>query len=68
MHVRPGHSEVEKTNHATDPALPQRYLDAGALFVMVGVDTTLLVQAASVLVRRFNGAAVNSVTSVSGGY
>ena len=30
---------------ATDPTLAQQYLDAGALFVAVGVDTTLLVKA-----------------------
>ena len=29
---------------AVDPALAQRYLDAGALFVAVGVDTSMLVQ------------------------
>lgn len=38
---------------ATDPALAQQYLDAGALFVAVGVDTTLLVKAASSLAQRF---------------
>ena len=38
---------------ATDPALAQTYLDAGALFVAVGLDTSLLVGAATALVRRF---------------
>ncbi|MEX8494695.1 4-hydroxy-2-oxoheptanedioate aldolase [Sphaerotilus sp.] len=38
---------------ATDPALAQCYLDAGALFVAVGVDTSLLVKAAADLARRF---------------
>lgn len=38
---------------ATDPALAQRYLDAGALFVAVGLDTSLLVKAAKDLVQRF---------------
>ncbi|MFN6995005.1 MAG: 4-hydroxy-2-oxoheptanedioate aldolase [Aquincola tertiaricarbonis] len=38
---------------AADPALAQQYLDAGALFVAVGVDTTLLVRAATALCRRF---------------
>ncbi|UJW80617.1 hypothetical protein [Hydrogenophaga sp. SL48] len=38
---------------ATDPALAQLDLDAGALFVAVGVDTMLLVKAASGLVQRF---------------
>jgi 4-hydroxy-2-oxoheptanedioate aldolase len=42
---------------ATDPALAQQYLDAGALFVAVGVDTTLLVKAASGLVQRFSAGA-----------
>jgi 4-hydroxy-2-oxoheptanedioate aldolase len=34
--------------------LAQTYLDASALFVAVGVDTTLLVQAASALAQQFN--------------
>jgi len=40
---------------ATDPALAQRYLDAGALFVAVAVDTTLLVKAATDVARGFRG-------------
>jgi len=36
-----------------DRALAQSYLDAGALFVAVGVDTTLLVRAATELARSF---------------
>lgn len=59
---QPGHPEVQKVILdgiatvraagkaagvlATDPALAQQYLDAGALFVAVGVATTLLVKAA----------------------
>jgi 4-hydroxy-2-oxoheptanedioate aldolase len=42
---------------ATDPVLAQRYLDAGALFVAVAVDTSLLVKAASDAAARFKGAA-----------
>ena len=42
---------------ATDPVLAQRYLDAGALFVAVAVDTSLLVKAASDAEARFKGAA-----------
>lgn len=38
---------------ATDQALAQRYLDAGALFVAVGLDTALLVRAATELARHF---------------
>lgn len=38
---------------ATDAALAQRYLDAGALFVAVGVDTSLLVKAATALRQQF---------------
>ena len=34
-------------------ALAQRYLEAGALFVAVGVDTTLLARAAEVLANEF---------------
>ena len=51
---------------ATDPALAQRYLDAGALFVAVGVDTTLLVKAASELAGRFKRVA--AAPGASGGY
>ncbi|TDF64981.1 4-hydroxy-2-oxoheptanedioate aldolase [Cupriavidus sp. L7L] len=39
-----------------DQALARRYIEAGALFVAVGVDTTLLVRAASNLAAQFNGA------------
>jgi 4-hydroxy-2-oxoheptanedioate aldolase len=38
---------------AVDPVLAQQYLDAGALFVAVGVDTSLLVKVATDLARRF---------------
>jgi 4-hydroxy-2-oxoheptanedioate aldolase len=38
---------------STEPALTRRYLDAGALFVAVGVDTTLLVRAARELLAEF---------------
>ena len=66
---QPGHPDVVKTMLdgiatvrragkapgilMTDPAEAQRYLDAGALFVAVGVDTLLLVAAARGLVQRF---------------
>ncbi|MNL83637.1 4-hydroxy-2-oxovalerate aldolase [compost metagenome] len=38
---------------ATDATLARSYLDAGALFVAVGVDTVLLVRAAVELARSF---------------
>ena len=38
---------------SADPTLAQEYLDAGALFVAVGVDTTLLVKSALALARQF---------------
>lgn len=41
---------------ATDPKLARQYLDAGALFVAVGVDTSLLVRAATDLARQFKPA------------
>jgi 4-hydroxy-2-oxoheptanedioate aldolase len=66
---QPGHPEVVKTMldgiHTvrqagkapgilmTDPVQAQRYLDAGALFVAVGVDMLVLVAAAQALARRF---------------
>ncbi len=68
---QPGHPEVQKVILdgiamvkaagkaagilATDPVLAQQYLDAGALFVAVGLDTSLLVKAATDLARRFKG-------------
>ena len=41
---------------APDPTLARRYLDAGALFVAVGVDTTLLTRACRDLVAAWKGA------------
>lgn len=80
---QPGHSEVQKTILegiatvraagkaagilATDPVLAQKYLDAGALFIAVGVDTTLLVKAATDLARRFSDRA-SARPGASGGY
>ncbi|HEY4959082.1 MAG TPA: 4-hydroxy-2-oxoheptanedioate aldolase [Caldimonas sp.] len=37
----------------SDPKVARQYLDAGALFVAIGVDTTLLVRAAGDLIRGF---------------
>ena len=37
----------------TDPAVSERYLKAGALFVAVGVEADLLIRAASALAARF---------------
>lgn len=81
---QPGHPEVQKVILdgiatvraagkaagilATDPALAQQYLDAGALFVAVGVDTKLLVKAATGLVQRFSEGATNGAPAASGGY
>jgi 4-hydroxy-2-oxoheptanedioate aldolase len=53
---------------AIDPALAQQYLDAGALFVAVGVDTTLLVKAASGFVQRFSAGASKGPAESSGVY
>lgn len=41
---------------ATDPALARQYLNAGALFVAVGVDTSLLVRSATALAAQFKTA------------
>lgn len=81
---QPGHPEVQKVILqgiatvkaagkaagilATDPALAQQYLDAGALFVAVGVDTTLLVKAAGALAQRFGGQNAAKISGSSGGY
>jgi 4-hydroxy-2-oxoheptanedioate aldolase len=52
-----------------DRALAQRYLDAGALFVAVGVDTTLLVRSATELARHFKpGAALPPAPAGNGPY
>jgi 4-hydroxy-2-oxoheptanedioate aldolase len=80
---QPGHPEVQKVILegiatvkaagkaagilATDPQLAQSYLDAGALFVAVGVDTTLLVKAATGLAQRF-GRRDTGTPAASGGY
>ena len=80
---QPGHPEVQKVILdgiatvraagkaagilATDPVLAQQYLDAGALFVAVGLDTSLLVKAATDLARRFTGARA-AAAGASGGY
>lgn len=69
---QPGHPEVQRvilegiaTVRAAgkaagilmaDKTLAQTYLDAGAQFVAVGVDTTLLVRAATDLVKHFKAA------------
>ena len=49
-----------------DRAQAQKYLDAGALFVAVGVDTTLLVRAATELARHFKGDAAAPVAAPVG--
>lgn len=46
---------------ATDRALAQQYLDAGALFVAVGLDTALLVRAATELASHFKTGAANTI-------
>ncbi|EFE97745.1 4-hydroxy-2-oxoheptanedioate aldolase [Serratia odorifera] len=48
------------------PDLAQHYLESGALFVAVGVDTTLLARAAEALAERFKPG--NSPTQPSGVY
>ena len=47
----------------SDRALAQQYLDAGALFVAVGVDTSLLVRAAQDLALSYKGSATSSAES-----
>jgi 4-hydroxy-2-oxoheptanedioate aldolase len=56
---------------AADPALARRYLEAGAQFVAVGVDTTMLVKAATTLAREFKAVGQPTVaagSASSGGY
>ena len=51
---------------SADPVLARRYLEMGALFVAVGVDTTLLSQAARNLARSFKEGAAAAPVSSSG--
>ena len=53
---------------SADPAIARRYLEAGALFVAVGVDTTLLVRAARDLAAMFTGAASAAAPKSPGSY
>ena len=53
---------------SADPLVAREYLDAGALFVAVGVDTTLLVKSAIALARRFNQESAAAVPISSGPY
>jgi 4-hydroxy-2-oxoheptanedioate aldolase len=53
---------------AVDPALAQQYLDVGALFVAVGVHTTLLVKVAHGLVQWFGAGDSKGPVALSGGY
>ncbi len=53
---------------ATDHTLARRYLDAGAVFVAVGVDTTVLVRACSELLSAFKTAAAAAHSPAPGGY
>lgn len=48
-----------------DPAIARHYLEAGATFVAVGVDTTLLVRAAKGLLQSFKGRSGDASTSAS---
>lgn len=52
---------------ATDPDAARRYLDAGALFVAVGLDTSLLVNAARSLAQRFKSDSGKGTTTSSPG-
>jgi 4-hydroxy-2-oxoheptanedioate aldolase len=53
---------------SADPSLARNYLDAGAMFVAVGVDTTMLIQAAKQLLGAFKAAAAAPRTPPSGAY
>ena len=54
---------------APDPKLARSYLDAGALFVAVGVDTTLLTRACRDLAAAYKSAAdTPTAATVPGAY
>jgi len=81
---QPGHPEVQKVILegirkvkaagkaagvlATDPKLANLYLDAGAIFVAVGVDTSLLVRSASELAKIFKVNLTFNKPATGGGY
>ena len=50
---------------APDPKLARQYLDAGALFVAVGVDTTLLTRACRDLAAAYKGDPVAPAASAT---
>lgn len=50
----------------TDETQARRYLELGALFVAVGLDTSLLARATSALAARFKGAAAGPGTRCGG--
>ncbi len=52
---------------SADPVAARRYLDAGALFVAVGVDTSLLVRSARELAAKFKGASAAAAPSAPAG-
>jgi 4-hydroxy-2-oxoheptanedioate aldolase len=49
-----------------DQEMARKYLEAGAQFVAVGVDTTLLVRSATALANAFKGVQSAEAGSVSG--
>jgi 4-hydroxy-2-oxoheptanedioate aldolase len=51
-----------------DNALARQYLKAGATFVAVGVDTTLLVRGARALAAEFKSGKEAGAPASSGGY
>lgn len=51
---------------SADPALARSYLDMGAQFVAVGVDTTMMVRAARELLRAFKGDQAPALPSAKG--
>jgi 4-hydroxy-2-oxoheptanedioate aldolase len=51
---------------ATNEAQARKWLDAGALFVAVGIDTMLLKSSATELLRRYRTAATSSTNGVQG--
>lgn len=81
---QPGHAEVEAAVLdgiarvraagkaagvlATDPVLAKRYLDAGATFVAVGVDISLLVRGAAELLGRFRSGTAPAAQAAASGY
>ena len=71
-HIEDGIARIRKAGKAAgilsaDETLAKRYLQLGALFVAVGVDTTLLARSTQQLAEKFKGAASAAASTTTTG-